>query len=267
MLTWVLTLLAAVTVYPGIIAKINIDYHNILRPIKSNQVSKNKTHTIYTKVCGHPFKLLDLAISATPVADRCIKSSTWPFNLHRQTLAVEWPYWRAQWHSMWHRDRMPPFQQVSFHISALLELPRSTVNAVIVKWKCLGATTAQTQSGRPHMLTERDHQVLKRVKMVCPRLQHSLPISKLPRDTTSAQEPFVGSFMKWVSTAEQPHTSLRSQCAIPSVGLSGVKLAVIELWSGGNMFSGVMNHTSPSGSPTDKSGFGRCQENATWPNA
>ena len=24
-----------------------------------------------------------------------------------------------------------------------------------------------------------------------------------------------------------------------------------------------MNHTSPSGSPTDKSGFGGCQENAT----
>uniref|UniRef100_A0A4W5KT87 Uncharacterized protein n=1 Tax=Hucho hucho TaxID=62062 RepID=A0A4W5KT87_9TELE len=33
-------------------------------------------HTIYTKVCGHPFKLVDSAFSATPVADRCIKSST-----------------------------------------------------------------------------------------------------------------------------------------------------------------------------------------------
>ena len=33
---------------------------------------------------------------------------------------------------------MPPFQQMS----ALLELPRSTVSAVIVKWKCLGATQA-----------------------------------------------------------------------------------------------------------------------------
>jgi hypothetical protein len=29
----------------------------------------------------------------------------------------------------------------------------------------------------------------------------------------------------------------------------------------------VMNHVSPSGSPTDKSGFDRCQENATCPNA
>uniref|UniRef100_A0A8L0DPF7 Myosin IXAb n=1 Tax=Oncorhynchus mykiss TaxID=8022 RepID=A0A8L0DPF7_ONCMY len=31
------------------------------------------------------------AISATPVADRCLKSSTLPCNLHRQTLAVDWP--------------------------------------------------------------------------------------------------------------------------------------------------------------------------------
>ena len=40
--------------------------------------------------------------------------------------------------------------------------------------------------------------------------------------------------------AEQPRTSL-----------SGVKLAAIGIWSSGNMFSGVMNHASPSGSPTD----------------
>ena len=62
-------------------------------------------------------------------------------------------------------------------ISALLELPRSNVSAVIVKWKCLGAKTAQPQSGRPNKLTERDRQVLKRVarkKNICPRLRHSL---------------------------------------------------------------------------------------------
>ena len=34
--------------------------------------------------------------------------------------------------------------------------------------------------------------------------------------------------MKWVSMAEQPHTRLRSPCAIPSVGWSGVKLAAID---------------------------------------
>jgi hypothetical protein len=73
--------------------------------------------------------------------------------------------------------------------------------------------------------------------------------------------------MKWVSMAEQLHTSLRSPYALPSVGWSGVKLFTIGLWSSGNRFSGVMNHASPSGSPTDKSGFGGSQENATCPNA
>ena len=48
-------------------------------------------------VCGHPFKIVDLAISATSVADSCIKLSTTPCKRHRQILAVEWPYWRAQW--------------------------------------------------------------------------------------------------------------------------------------------------------------------------
>jgi hypothetical protein len=52
-----------------------------------------------------------------------------------------------------------------------------------------------------------------------------------------------------------------------SIGWSGVKLATIELWSSGNMFSRVMNHGSPSGSLTDKSGFGGCQENTTCLNA
>jgi hypothetical protein len=51
-----------------------------------------------------------------------------------------------------------------------------------------------------------------------------------------------------------------------TVGWSGVKLAAIELWSNGNAFSGVMNNSSLSGSLTDKSEFGRCQENATCPN-
>ena len=57
--------------------------------------------------------------------------------------------------------------------------------------------------------------------------------------------------MKWVFMAEQQHTSLRSPCSMPSVGWSGVKLAVIGLCSIGNAFSGVMNHASASGSPTD----------------
>uniref|UniRef100_UPI00358E1596 protein FAM83B-like n=1 Tax=Myxine glutinosa TaxID=7769 RepID=UPI00358E1596 len=92
------------------------------------------------------------------------------------------------------------------------------------------------------------------------QMQHSRLSSKLPLEATSVQQLFVWSFMKWVSMAEQPHTSRRSPCAMPSVGWSGVKLTAIGLWSSGNAFSGVMKHASPSGSPTDESGFGGCQE-------
>ena len=46
-------------------------------------------YTIYTKVCGQPIKIVDWAISATPIADRSIKSSTQPCNLHRQTSTIE----------------------------------------------------------------------------------------------------------------------------------------------------------------------------------
>ena len=92
------------------------------------------------------------------------------------------------------------------------------------------------------------------VEKVCHRLQHSLPSSKLTLEATSAQTLFGERFIKRVSLAEQPHTSLRSPCAMPSVGWSGVKLTAIGLWSSGNAFSGVMNHASPSGSRTDESG-------------
>ena len=50
-------------------------------------------------------------------------------------------------------------------------------------------------------------------------------------EAMSAQELFVGSFMKWVSMAEQQYTNLRSPCAMTSVSWSGVKLAYH--WIGG----------------------------------
>jgi hypothetical protein len=137
---------------------------------------------------------VESAISATPVTDRFLKSSTQSCNLHRQTLAVEWPYWRAQW------------------LSALLELPRSTVRAVIVKWKHLGATTPQPLSGRPHKLTEWDRRVLKRITIVCPLLQHSLPSSKRPLEATSS------TLTVNRELHEQLHTSLRSPCTMLSFG-------------------------------------------------
>ena len=104
-------------------------------------------------------------------------------------------------------------------ISALLELPRSTVSAVIVKWQRQGATTAQPRSGRPQTLTERDRRVLKCVVWKN-RLSSTATLTTefhLTLEATSAQTVFVESFRKWVSMAEQPNTSLRSPCAMPSV--------------------------------------------------
>ncbi|XP_028263517.1 aminoacyl tRNA synthase complex-interacting multifunctional protein 1-like [Parambassis ranga] len=50
-------------------------------------------------------------------------------------------------------------------ISALLNLPRSTVSAVILKWKRGGITTALPRSGRPHKLKEEDRQMLEKVAL------------------------------------------------------------------------------------------------------
>ncbi|CAI9583289.1 unnamed protein product [Staurois parvus] len=40
-------------------------------------------------------------------------------------------------------------------ISLLLTIPRSTVSGIIRKWKQLGTTVSQAQSGRPCKMTER----------------------------------------------------------------------------------------------------------------
>ena len=81
-----------------------------------------------------------------------------------------------------------PSYDATFPTSQFVKfLPKGTVSNVIVKWKRQGATTAQPRSGRQHKLTERDRRVLKRVmrQTNCPPLQHSLPSSKLPLESTS----------------------------------------------------------------------------------
>ena len=47
--------------------------------------------------------------------------------------------------------------------------------------------------------------------------------SELPLEATSAQEPCIRSFVKWVPMAEQIHQSLRWLCGMPSVDWKGVK--------------------------------------------
>ena len=130
-------------------------------------------YTIYTKVCGHPFKLVDLAISRTPVAGRSMKSSTQPCNLHSQTLSVEWPLWRVQWLSTWHRHRMPPFQQVSQSNFCPARVAPVNCKCCYCEVETSRSTTAQLRSGRIHQLTERDRRVLKKV-----RRKNRLPLHK-----------------------------------------------------------------------------------------
>ncbi|CAI9610811.1 unnamed protein product, partial [Staurois parvus] len=42
-----------------------------------------------------------------------------------------------------------------YEMSLLLNIPRSNVSGIITKWKRLGTTATQPQSGRPHKMTER----------------------------------------------------------------------------------------------------------------
>ncbi|CAI9538398.1 unnamed protein product [Staurois parvus] len=47
-------------------------------------------------------------------------------------------------------------------ISFLLNIPRSTVSGIITKWKQLGTTVTQPQSGRPRKMTKQGQRMLKR---------------------------------------------------------------------------------------------------------
>ena len=115
-------------------------------------------YSIYTKVCGHPLKCVDSAISATPVADRCIKSSTQPYNLHRQTLAVAWP-----------TEELSDFQRGTIigQVSSSNFCSARTAPFNCKSWNCEVETSrskmAQPQRGRLHKLTERDRRVLKHI--------------------------------------------------------------------------------------------------------
>jgi hypothetical protein len=57
-------------------------YPTIKQPwavLGTKHVDSRSTYT----TCGHPFKWVDSAISATPVADRCIKSSRKPISIDK----------------------------------------------------------------------------------------------------------------------------------------------------------------------------------------
>ena len=79
---------------------------------------------------------MDLAISATPIANRCVKSSVQSCSSHRQTTDC------TEKLSDFHYGTVKAYK-LACYISTLVDLPQLTVSAVIVKWKHLGETTAQ----------------------------------------------------------------------------------------------------------------------------
>ncbi len=54
--------------------------------------------------------------------------------------------------------------------SSLLNIPQSTVSGIITKWKRLGMTATQSQSGRPRKMTERGQRMLRCIVGRCRKL-------------------------------------------------------------------------------------------------
>ena len=108
---------------------------------------------------------MDYAISATPVADRCIKSSTPPCNLHRQILAVK---------NL--TEELSDFQHgtiIGCHLSNKSHFCPAWAASVNCKccycevemfWSNNGS--AAKWSVRPHKFTERDRWVLKHIEIL-----------------------------------------------------------------------------------------------------
>ncbi|CAI9561663.1 unnamed protein product [Staurois parvus] len=103
-------------------------------------------------------------------------------------------------------------------ISLLLNIPHSTVSGIITKWKQLGTTAIQPQSGRPRKMREWGQCMLECTVRICHQLS-----------AESVAQQCVESFMEWVSMAEQLHLSLTSPSAMQSVTCRGVKYATTGL--------------------------------------
>ncbi|CAI9564991.1 unnamed protein product [Staurois parvus] len=63
-------------------------------------------------------------------------------------------------------------------ISLLLNIPRSTVSDIITKWRQLGTTATQPQSGRPRKMTERGQHMLNHTV----RRSHQMSIESIAKD-------------------------------------------------------------------------------------
>lgn len=157
---------------------------------------------------------------------------------------------------------MPPLHKSVIEIFSLLDFPQSIVSGSIAKWKRLGTTAIQPRSGRPHKVTEPGRQVLRRI--VCKSCQRSAGSIIAEFQTTSGINISTNT-VHWEVHAMGFHgrAAACKPSTMPSIGWSGVKHSASELRRSGNMFCGVTNHASLSGSLMDESGLGKCQQIVT----
>lgn len=99
-----------------------------------------------------------MCFSHTHPVNRCITSST-ETNTGSRLVHIEEPSYFKCGIFIVHRF----CHKSGFEISALLNLPWTTVSAIIVNWKNLGTATPYSLSSRPHELTEHGHRVLKHI--------------------------------------------------------------------------------------------------------
>ena len=122
-----------------------------------------------------------------------------------------------------------------------------------MKWKRLGATTAQPQSGRPHKLTEREHRMLKCVVWK----NHLLLVATLATEFQTAS----GSNISTSTVHRELHEMGfhgRAAAHKPKITMRNAKCRLERCkahcyWTMEQWKRVEWSHTSPSGSPTDNS--------------
>ena len=152
---------------------------------------------------------------------------------------------------------MPPLQQIS--LWNVFSARYSTINC---KW--FGTTATQPRNGRPRKVTGWGRRVLRRI--VRKSGQSSADSITAEFQTSS------GINISTKTVRRELHCmgfNGRAAACKPYITEHNVKRqmesckAATGLWSSGNVFCGVTNHASLSGSLMDQSGFGECQENVS----
>ncbi|CAI9589079.1 unnamed protein product, partial [Staurois parvus] len=108
-------------------------------------------YTILPNALGHPSKSLDSRIPITSMATGMQTSTNICERMNRSQELSEFKRGTVIGCHLCNKS-------IS-EISLLLNIPRSTVGGIITKWKQLGTTATQPQSGRPHVKNDRSGSV------------------------------------------------------------------------------------------------------------